>query len=554
MPLIRRSSPYDRAQVQDIDGTTIVPVHQPIVFNYGSADINPSHAPATCIISMLNPTLAVEGYSITINNQVIPFSNVQTGSNVKATPNTLRAIMQSLFQYLRNSPVLLNNYFFNYNSNTDEITMTARAPGTVFNITTSQSGVALYFATTNGTDSTFAMSKKRYAIEMEVFLHNGAQFEPIIQLRKEYAGVNTFEFDLRDVLRPYLTQQPPRIYPAAVFVTANSILCRYATIVSEIYTNTDGTIDSETVEFLAFDDDDYEVKMYACNSHGLPRLDFYENYAYFFNYWRRKTKPSDPDLFYEIKPLTRQPKYKLTQIHQKEWLYFVYETKPDFYDNPIIVEVEFEFISGVTSLNQFPMLTATNLAFGVYYIEVSPTILNVLTQSEKVKNYTVIIKGDIYEICRQSYTLDYDNNCMDTNGVMLIFENSMGGFDTYVPTGTMTKTEQTKQKALNTNVRFDSEPDYQNETQNKNFQVDSAITYTINTGYMDKPHANWLRELIKSKNVFLLHAQDLDMIGIQAGGYAVTPTRVIQEGNTIEIDNNEDYVESKLEFTLIWDY
>lgn len=546
MPLVRKDSPFDKIQY-DVDCNSLVPIDSPVMFTYESNVVGiGSRATATITILPANAANIVDGYTINFNNQIITFSSNPTVFQAQGNPSSSQEIIESLAYVLSTNPALSFNYSFFINGNTIEIR--AIFDSSLLNISLSQAvnlpalPNGFSFASTSAVNANFAQSKLNYGVEVEIWLdesnkqnflnltgtpYTSSNFRRVTQLAKSFAKENLFEFDVSTALRPFVRTKPPKYFKFPKWEKALEMTARYAVVVFETWVE-NGIKKRVQRERLGFnlDSDELPNALWLVKSGGFTPYNFDENYEEYFQFWRRKRFN---DLYQPIKCLTHQPNYKRTHLQAREYLYFIFD-KTITYDR-FQLRVDFTFEDCSTLIIEIGLPENNNMGGqegGIYYIEVSPQVFDINTiendNGSRIASYRVLLQelslsDNQFINLAQGYILDNDSRCFQNDGLCILFANQLGGFDTLTPLGNITKILETKKLSHEKTMQFKTLPDkvggtyldYSKVATVVDYDSNNIVGYDINSGWMDKEHFDWLTELVKSVEIYLILFDDIDL-------------------------------------------
>lgn len=542
MPLVNIQNPANYIQ-HDIDTHSVVPIGSPVWLEYESEVLNNS-TKAEGLISVNNGSQIVDGYYIDINGVRFTFATNPKPNQSPAFPTPPSIILQSLLYQINNSASLKDLYTCTF----DGVTLKIRAnyTGTNFNLTISQAGAGFSTSVTNAQDGNFAESVQDYSVVVEVFVDQNdtnkqfflstttpvpfgsADFVKVDELEKEYGGKNRFLFNLSETLMPFSKPYPPIIRNSGTgyginFQRANDMIVRYAFNVYEKYIQ-NGVLRYVPVENWGFNYDTEIVKDTLWGIRASERYEYDANktYSSFYQRWRYKRWDGTQQIGRKVYFLTHQPERKLIRRDAYEFLYFVWD-RFDALTDQLQVSITYEFTDCTTEEGAIGNIveSAGNFWGCVGCIEVSPRVIDIpaieALYGKTLKAYFIQLRygqSALPTLTDYSHSQGYElrNEEQFTELVpTLMFYNPLGGFDTLTPSGVIVKRIDSNRseyaRTLQHETRetvFDSQADYSKLSEVGTFATETTVTYTYNTGWMDKVHYDWLRDLIQSTSVYII--------------------------------------------------
>lgn len=543
MPATRIISPEDFIQ-QDIDTHSVVPVGSPVILRYESEVLgNATNAVGT--VQILDSSLIVDGYTLTIAGVTFRFKANPKSNEIPSAPASPQTILNSLQYQITNSPALKDLYSVIFDGT--KLVIRARETGSAYDFAISQSGAGFGTSILGGTDGNFAQSKTRYGMQVEVFvdkrtLNNNlflsgsvipfgsAEFQQVDTLTKEYGGINDFEFDISKLLQPFTESQPPLVNNTGVNIGVNpffakSMVVRYAYNVWELWTE-NGTTYRQLVENCGFNFETSVVKktLWALRSSERRWYDFTKTYVAYYQKWRFKKWLNNTIKLVPVYFLTHQPRRKLIRRDALEFLYFIFD-RPVQNNELLQVHVTYEFEDcsteeQITTILAFP---PSNEWGFVGYIEVSPRVWDLPAKEtfygKKIRAYFVELRllngnnpNDTYQYSvNQAYEVYNEEEYTDYVPT-LCFLNPLGGYDTFTPRGVVTKSIENQQETYARTLQHrnidlgggEMYTDYSKLTETGVHSSETIVRYALASGWMDKEHMDWLRDLIQSTDMYLI--------------------------------------------------
>lgn len=542
MSLVNIQNPANYIQ-HDIDTHSVVSIGSPVWLEYESEVLNNS-TKAEGLISVNNGSQITDGYYLDILGVRFTFATNPKPNQCPAFPTPPSTIIQSLLYQINNSATLKDLYTCTF----DGVTLKIKAnfTGTNYNLTISQSGAGFSTSVTNAQDGNFAESVQDYSIVVEVFIdqngtnkqfflspstpvpYGSADFVKVDELEKEYGGKNRFLFNLSETLMPYSKPYPPIIRNSGSgyginFQRASDMIVRYAFNVYEKYIQ-NGILRYVPAENWGFNYDTEQVKDTLWGIRASERYEYNadKTYSSFYQRWRYKRWDGVQQISRKVYFLTHQPERKLIRRDAYEFLYFVWD-RFDSLQDQLQVRVTYEFTDCTTE--EVPLANIIespgNFWGCVGCIEVSPRVIDIpaveTTFGKTLKAYFVTLwygQSTLPTLTQYSQAQGYElrNEEQFTDLVpTLMFYNPLGGFDTLCPSGVIVKRVESDRseyaRTLQHETRetaFESQADYSKLSEVGTFATETTITYTYNSGWMDRAHYDWLRDLIQSTSVYII--------------------------------------------------
>lgn len=534
-----------------VDPHGVVPIGSRVWLEYASAHIgNATKAVGTVKIGDI--TQVVDGYYLSIAGVKFYFKTNPKPNECPAYPTTLALLFNSLRYQINIHPYLKDKYTAIWDGQT--LTIRANKAGTIFNFPESMSQPGNAFITTinNGSDENFAQSKSNYGIVVELFIDTKAdnkrhflsylteipypasEFELVGTVEKRYGGENRFLFDLSEMLLPYTQSEPPFVNNTNMgiglgFNAVNGMIVRYAYNAYEVW-DENGTRIPQLIESKGFNYERNDVKYTLWGVRASERVEynFDKTYISFYQRWRARSFDGVGQVSKQVYFLTHQPRRKAIRRDAIEYLYFIMD-RFDATNDVIqaVITIEYEDCTTQQLSPQNIIIDSTE-QFGVLgYIEVSPRVMNLdaleATAGKQIRAYFIQLyqasswQGGIpvpftvnqaYELVNEERYTDY----MPT----LLFLNPLGGFDSLTPRGVLTKQVSNKsdnyartlQHRTKTSRSGTDYADYSLLTTTGAYNSETKISYKLESGWMNKEHMDWLRDLVQSTEIYLI---DLSM-------------------------------------------
>ena len=230
-----------------------------------------------------------------------------------------------------------------------------------------------------------------------------------------------------------------------------------------------------------------------------------------------------------VKFLTNSPNPKLIQRDSTEFLYFIY---PENYNSnhSFVCRGDIYYYDGTsdTNVNFFTIInTNENAAGGVMTIDISYDKLNLSTYEtgKKIRRVDLWVEQDNGGTITQysevkSYQLAVEDK--DTKfGV--IFQNLLGGYDAFDFVGiieeTIDRTYGTYTLPLTANKDGSQSQGFKKTS---TYNVQTVKKVTVNSGWLNEEHFNWLNELMQSNEIYSYTTDNMNYLNLTSFKYKKT--------------------------------
>lgn len=209
--------------------------------------------------------------------------------------------------------------------------------------------------------------------------------------------------------------------------------------------------------------------------------------------------------------LTNSPNPKQIQRNSSEFLYFVLQKD---YGKPLSVKGNLYFYDGTQAIGQsfFTISTGTTNAGGVLAMNLSYDKLGLAayevsgTTNRKIKRVDLAIyqydalNGWYLYSEEKSYRFEIDEMPRKFG---ILFQNALGMYDAFDFVGVVEETVNRTTGTYTVPLNFNNDGSIAAGTKNT-ATYDTKITkkIVVNTGWMDKNHFDWIKELLKSNNIY----------------------------------------------------
>lgn len=382
---------------------------------------------------------------------------------------------------------------------TNKITLTAREKGSDYTVTVSDNTITnVAFSATAGTDRTL-----RENYELVARVYNEATGELLTEDRIAPDSDGAAEFDFHDVLAQEL--ETGFLWPeesATLYEQKQDMIKAYLVKYAESYGDTVRKITAYAEDaYAAAGGFDYKM-LAALNGVEYSYLDYIITFKSF---------------------LTWQPATKTINKTQPEKLYFlIFDT---FSSISLMVKVYYE--DGTNSGNQTAFTINPADKYTIWELLTGYALLDVEQYSSKTPTkYKVWIKDKNGNIRSRVQTYVIDPRYY-RNERTFLFRNSLGGYDTLRATGRRTSRNEYERMYSRRN-----DEEYAIEQVYKALETSS---FTQNTGWITQSERDWLRELLISREVYVI-----------IGDYKFP---VIIENSRQELyDDNEDLYDLEIKY------
>lgn len=557
MPLVGVITPRLKI-IPGEDRNLIFPVENPIILEYRSNNISGTATFARFTAVIADATLLVDGYFFEVNGYRVFFrDNPQLNEvpSFTAAGGNVNIILSALYFFFANNPNL--NFSYLFDQRPDRIEGVATISGTAFNFTIAQAGAAFNLSVTPAANGFFAQTVQDYAVEVEVFC--GYTFPPFLSilpinfnlglanraayLEKRFSTDNIYRFDISQALKPFVKSTPPpftSVSNSPKFAGIRDYTRKFAYRVWETYIDNNGLFVRDLQEFLGFnrtgDPANSRANLYCVNAAEPSQYTESEVFTNFKRRWRRK-RFGGMAAIDVVLPLTNQPFNKLIDIRQPEFLYFIYE-RANTITRFLFVRYDFEFENCEVNNENYLTTSFNGWGNGIAFVEVGLRMIDLdafeAAAGSKLKRFDVTIferiatnpNAPLIQVTTpQRYIVNNCDRCEEKYST-LIFLNSMGGYDTVMIFGEMQKKIVAKPRThsrtaventfqLQPNGGLTTPPkDYRADTEEAVFGMENEVTYNANTGWVDRAHYIWLKELALSTEIYFIDNSDEDSFDI----------------------------------------
>lgn len=247
-------------------------------------------------------------------------------------------------------------------------------------------------------------------------------------------------------------------------------------------------------------------------------------------YWRQFLLNSlNNDQYLEIDILSTQPNYKLRRRTIDTELVFIvlYNDKKYSSDRNYRIYSTYTFNDGTTIGNQYTHVSNNVNESGVFVIDMAWNKLNIDTV-ESAYGLRVISSNHRIQVFRnsswhnvsKSINYQYDLNTEPSNYLTFYWENSFGVIDQFTFEGTEIANVDISPTDYQRSL-IDKRGNYRNEAQLRTLNKKLVDRISYSTGWIDKDHMNWLKDLLISNRVWIKEANDYVAIKITDNNWQV---------------------------------
>lgn len=512
--------------------TGLTAVENPIMIGVATAINNPNPLPDITTLTVAG-TLA-DGFSLTFNI-TSPYAYSQTFYS-KAYPNkpnyflasilnnqygvavgnnSLTEIATSLADALANDALIPKVYYIN-NTGT-VVTLQAKENGSRFNLDSSNviastTGVTVT-QTQAGVDYCDGQITDNYSISCEVLVNldytnqyavtgDTSDYNKVAEMVLPFSQDNIHNFDISGILKSQVSTP----YPNPVFTGASIIMTAiqpYYVKLSEVYplvANTNTVKKRYKTETPVRWVINSSLDRYSANT----MVDY----------------TTVPVMF-----LTNSPSPKQIQRNSMEFLYYVlpknygadFTCKGDmfFYDGTQVTGVTFFTIStGATNFGGVMMLNISYDKLGLLAYEVSGTT------NRKIKRLELAVYasgGTIQYTEKKQYRFEIDEMPRKMN---ILFQNALGMYDSLDFIGVVEETINRDTGSYTVPINYGVNGSM--PTGQKHYATyDTRVTNKLicNTGWIDETHFDWLKEMLKSNNIYNANSINIDYLNLTEWKY-----------------------------------
>lgn len=352
---------------------------------------------------------------------------------------------------------------------TNKITLTAREKGSAYTVTVSDNTISnVSTSATSGTDRT-----ERENFEIVARVYDEATGDLLTEDRVPPSTAGVAEFDFHDVLAAEL--QTSFLFPeeaGTLYEEKEDMIKQYLVKYAESYSDAVRKITQYSEDaWAAAGGFDYKM-VAALNGVEYSYLDYITTFKSF---------------------LTWQPATKTINMTQPEKLYFlIFDT---FSSISLVVKVY--YTDGTNSSNQTAFTINPAAKYTIWELLTGYAMLDVeqYSATKTVSKYKVWIKdkNDNIRSRVQTYVVDPRHY---RNERIFLFRNSLGGYDTLRCTG--------KKTSLNEYERMYSRRNDEEFGVDEVYKALETSSFTQNTGWITASERDWLRELMLTKEAYVI--------------------------------------------------
>lgn len=399
-----------------------------------------------------------------------------------------------------------------------------------------------------------------------VFDFNSVKTKKVVTLTQDWNNSNMFVFEISNYLRPKLKVPFPdlnTIYTTIDIYQSNSIpyinnaivpyFCRYGEyfnggldknqflissgntyLPNDIGSNGDEIEDSNLKYFFVGQTEN----RWACRGAYPENI----NPASNNRYWLAKTSPNGIDIEtndqFIVVNLTNQPNIKLRRrISAPEYMWF-YLHNDEYVSSDRYYRIRYTYFmsDNLTVVTNTITLTGLEVSSGLYMVDLNlyntqqPNVdLNFVENDESLRCVRIKAFLEWSENNSQwfAYTApffydidlntEYDNilgqgyGDVNTTYAKLYWRNPHGVFDQFEFEFHDSFKLNTKETTFNSIAKFDYSPNYgRNKAVINKLEIESELFYVIHSGWVNREHYLWLKELIESNEVYCANGFYID--------------------------------------------
>jgi len=254
----------------------------------------------------------------------------------------------------------------------------------------------------------------------------------------------------------------------------------------------------------------------------------YEKSFYFNNFGSGYDMTIQSNVTTDVKFLTNSPNPKQIQRNSNEFLYFVLQKD---YGKALKVKGDLYFYDGTEALGQtfFDISTGTTNAGGVMCLnlsydklgleayEVSGSTNRKIKRAEIAVYQSDIANGDFQYSEMKSYRFEIDEQPRKFG---VLFQNDLGMYDSFDFIGIVEELVDRQSGTYTVPLNFNNNGSIAAGTKNT-ATYDTKVTnkVVVNTGWINLLHFEWLKELLKSNNVYSTSSLNQNYLNIMEYKY-----------------------------------
>ncbi|MDF9800789.1 hypothetical protein OKW21_006052 [Catalinimonas alkaloidigena] len=437
---------------------------------------------------ILDDTPSYSKTDITVSNNISDGDYIQFKSNnidIKLTAkddpsfaeffttsgNTLGDVANSLRFAINDHPILNKLYYANSSGAT--VTVTSKKVGSKYELIPgdtlidNSTGISSTLIQ-SGSSKFVAETKSDYGYYVNIYVENEAdELEYIKTIEQPYVLPRN-HFDLAGILKNYVNTYVPS-YQSTGFTKSTNHLKKYDYDLGELYAKSTGG---------------YKFQ-YPFETSGITK--------YVLNASLPLPVQNTLSVYNQGPFLSNAPDLKPVHSEQKDYLYFV--TTNGVTD----VSIKYRFYFFDHTQTQWRTLSTESITgSGVYYFESSPSVFSISSEPKSVWKIEVKLQTGGSEFNQvQTYELSVEES--DT-GFDVLFQNSLGAFESFRFVGEVT--DSITRTVSNYNRSYYGKLSTSDSiTSTKKVVVQNV--YELNSGIVSTETFNWLKELIKSSQIYI---------------------------------------------------
>lgn len=503
--------------------TGVKAAHNPIIYNVNTFQNSSQDIPAKSKLSLYNkivpdgvsiefvlssPEYRVKFYAKGFPNKKNYFlaSVVKDEYGNDIGTNTDKEIMQSLYEVLSNDPIISNNYYITYALSDKDILLTAKQTGRKYTLDENN----VFIRNTSGVISNqyidhtvIDVGVDKYdgevvddlSVYAEVLINNNVRY-PIEAELEDYIKVsdmvipfqhnNQHRFDISPIVKNYVTSFRPN-YDNNDFTIIPSMMASVKLRIGESYPIVSNSNTIKRRSKLITD------TLWICNS----SLDYFQE-----NDMEEYVQELDK------KWLTNSPNPLQIQREQKLFMYFIVEENFG-YGLKLRGNIKYWDGTNDNGIDFYNISSGLTNAGGVFLLNTSYDKLDLATYENNGGNIRKIKSIELR-------VTDYENNGVTEYKTLLfnineqprkfgiVFQNRMGTYDTFDFVG-IREDEVNREYGEFTVPTLPDDSGRFNNGFKVNTVYDTRVTnkITVNTGYLDATHLEWLKnDLLTSNDIY----------------------------------------------------
>lgn len=509
--------------------SSIVAGENPVVFTLSTGTIG-SPSPAKAKLKVLSTstnnvtlTFALPAYTKVFTGKDYPNNDSYflTGTLKDANAVTVDGsittsqIASSLADCLKKDIVISKNYYVNYSGSTiiELIAKTASSQYSLSSRVTSSNGSVVSFTSvSSGSDQYEGSQIPDYSLFVEVYkgddslelgtTFNNVNFERLTELNIPFSTDNIHRFDVGKIAKSFVKTYRPD-FEQSGYTTSQNNNCKYVLPFYLTY--------GESYPLVAGSNTNKKLQK------GITSQVWVTNSS--LSLVSANTMSSYTGITNNVKFLTNSPSVKYSNRSQRELLGVIIQKN---LGKGLAVRADIKYWDGSSATNEllYKVFTGTTNYGGLYLLNISHehVLKQFETGSKKIKTVSISLNDSIgkYTVAKK-YHYPFTN---PVNRVGIAFLNTLGTWDTHDFVGiaeeTVDRTKNNLTVPLSINANGSVNKGFKSST-NYNVQVTKKVT--VNSGWINHDHFEWLIELMSSNEIYSYTTTQLNYLKLDSYKY-----------------------------------